>query len=35
MDKGQALTEIRSDIDRKYSAKGLEPTPTPLPSVAR
>ncbi len=32
---GKSLYEIRLEIDRKYQAQGLEPTPTPMPPKDR
>lgn len=31
LEKGKSVTQIRQEIDKKYQARGLQPTPTPMP----
>jgi len=31
LDDGKSVSRIRQEIDEKYQAQGLTPTPTPLP----
>lgn len=31
LNKGKTLTQLRQEIDTRYQARGLQPTPTPMP----
>lgn len=31
LEAGKSVTQIRQEVDKKYQARGLQPTPTPMP----
>jgi len=31
LEKGKSLNQLRQEIDKRYQAQGLKPTPTPMP----